>query len=133
MVSCREPLPVRLQDIITRKGAYVSVKAMAARDALYSVRSIVEEPACAPLSDILEHDYFIMYRCIAFSAHGEGEVVELQIEIYRVEHDDLHEPPLYVMRIAPLNSTHTDNPLEERTKGFENIVMRLKHCLRNQF
>jgi hypothetical protein len=132
MVVCREPLPVRLQDIITQTGAYVSMKARAAQDALYSIRAIVEEPACATLSDILQHEYFIIYRCLAFSAHAEGEMLELQIEIYRVQHDDLRELPLYIMRVAPLESTHSVHWIE-RTKGFDNVVARLKLCLNNQY
>ena len=131
MLTCREPLPVRLQDIITHTGAYVSTQAKSAHDVLYSVRAIVEEPACARLSDILEHEYFIMYRCLAFSDYGEGEVIELQIEIYRV-HDNPREAPLYVMRVALLDSTHSRNA-QERTKGFDNVVYRLKSCLRNWY
>jgi hypothetical protein len=125
----KEPKAISLIDIITSRGAYVSMKSKSATDVLYSIRSIVEEPAFCHLSQYLEHDFFLLYIFLAFSNYSEGEVVEMQIEIYRILGAAYDDTPLYVMRVMPLESTVEFAP-EVFSVGFQNVVKRLKQCLR---
>jgi hypothetical protein len=125
----QEPKPVDLAEVITRKGVYVSTRSKSATDVLYSVRSIIEEPACAQLSQFSENEFFLLYIFVAFSDCGQGELVEMQVEIYRMSKEAYETYPLYVLRAMPLTST-AEVPPHEYSPGFNKIIKRLKASLR---
>lgn len=127
MIDCIDPHPVRLQDIVPGNGACVPINAKSARDALYTIRGIVEDPVFVRYSQVLQLHHVLVYRCLGFSAYGDGEVVDLQIEIFRVASGDARDEPLYITRITPVMSTNERVPCE-LSPGFGNLVRRLVQC-----